>query len=84
MVIRARDVRVLIKDYGFEKGVVAALEQILDEYVQTREHLRELTELCSHCIDQVEKMVHVGDALKLRVEELKRISQQGDHHGDQS
>ena len=82
--IRSRDLRVMIKLHGFERGVVMALETMLDERVQEREHMRELTQLVAQCIDQVGQMVHVGDAMKSRFDEMNRIQQQGNHHGDES
>ena len=76
--IRARDLRTYIKDYGYEKGMAMALEAVLEERVQDREHLRELTNLVAQCIDQVEKMIHVGDSMKRDVDRIKRIYPHGD------
>jgi uncharacterized protein Yka (UPF0111/DUF47 family) len=77
--IRARDVRDNIAVFGFEKGVVASLEQLLDEYAETRQHMRELTELVSKCVDEVQKMIYVGDGLRRSITEIKRVQDQGDH-----
>jgi uncharacterized protein Yka (UPF0111/DUF47 family) len=77
--IRARDVRVNIAELGFEKGVVASLEHLLDEYAETRQHLRELTEMVARCIDEVQKMIYVGDGLRRSITEIKRVQDQGDH-----
>jgi len=67
---------------GFERGVAHTLETILDERVQEREQMRELTKLVAQCIDQVEKMVHVGDAMSRSLDEVKRIQQQGTSNED--
>jgi hypothetical protein len=76
--IRTRDLRVHIKDWGFERAVVHTLEALLEERVQEREHFRELTELVAQCVDQVSKMIHVGDAMKRDIERINRIHLHGD------
>ena len=79
--IRARDLRDNVKTYGFERGMHITLEAILEERVQEREHMRELTALVAQCIDQVANMVQVGDAMKSKLEDVKRIIKQGEDHG---
>jgi hypothetical protein len=44
--------------------------------------MRELTELVARCVDEVEKLIHVGDSLRLKVEQIKRDHQQGNEHGE--
>lgn len=78
--IRARDLRDNVKVYGFERGMLITLEAILDERVQEREHIRELTDLVARCIDQVERMINVGDAMSHKMQDIERIRQQGDQH----
>lgn len=78
--IRARDLRENIKTWGYEKGMELTFEAVLEERVQEREHMRELTELVARCIEQVERMVHVGDAMKSKLQDIERIRQQGDQH----
>lgn len=80
--IRARDVRFNIKEMGFENGVVVSLERMLDEFAETRQHMRELTELVAQCVDEVEKLIHVGVSLRLKVEQIKRDHEQGNEHGE--
>lgn len=79
---RARDLQYNIKEYGFEQGVTLTLYGVLDEYAQTRQHLRELTELVSKCVDEVSKMISVGDAMKLKIEQINRDRQQGERYGE--
>lgn len=80
--IRARDVRTYIAELGFEKGVVQSLERLLDDYAETRQYLREITELLSKVIDQYHALVQVGDGLRRSIDEVRRVQQQGDQHGE--
>ena len=70
--VRARDLRTNIAELGFEKGVVATLELILDEFAGDRQHLREMTELLDHCIDLITKLQVVGDQMTKRMDQIKR------------
>jgi 2-hydroxy-3-keto-5-methylthiopentenyl-1-phosphate phosphatase len=81
--VRARDLRANVKDYGFEQGVLTTLEHMLDEHVSLRQHMRELTDLVSRCVDEVEKMVHIGDSMQTAIEQIKR-ERQGEDHGKES
>lgn len=76
MPVRARDLRVAIKDMGFERGTVHTLELALEEVSSLRLDLRNITELVSLCINQIEIMVRFGDATKTMLEELKRRANQ--------
>lgn len=82
--VRARDLRANIQELGFEKGVVYTLELLLDEFTAYRENMRDMTELLALCIQNVERMVHVGEHAKAQIEELKRRGDQGDaiNHGE--
>lgn len=70
--VRARDLRANIKDLGFEQGVVATLEPLLDEHTHMKQLIRELATLLDRCIDEVMKMTHVGESMKQGMEQLKR------------
>ena len=81
--INARDVRTYIGELGFEKGVVQSLEKLIDELVEWRHNMRQLTELTSRCIDEVEKLIHVSGSMKHVIEEIRREHQQHEEkHGD--
>lgn len=83
--IRARDLRANIADMGFERGVVHTVELLIGECIEQRQHLRELTELVSQCINQVDQMVVVGGAMKDQLQLIKREqSQRGDTDGEAS
>jgi hypothetical protein len=76
--VRARDLRANIAEHGYENGVVMTLEALLDEYAQTRQHLRELTALVDKCIDQTSLMVRVGESTTQAIEQIKRDRDQGE------
>ena len=79
--IRARDVQPLIKEHGFEQGVVQILVRALEEQSEIRLHMQEVVKLAAQCVDELEKLIHVGDGLRNQLEELKRTRQQGDDQG---
>ena len=74
--IRARDLRTNIAELGFEKGVVVTLEHLLDEQAGMRQTLREMAELLSTCINQVERMVNAGSAMAEKLKQMERDSEQ--------
>src|SRR5215467_3882593 len=71
--VRARDLRSNISEWGFERGVVITLEQLLDEFAGYRQHMRELTDLTAQCVDQIDKFITIGDGLKRDIENIKRV-----------
>lgn len=71
-IIRARDLRSNIQQYGFENGVVITLEQLLDEFAGYRQHFRELTDLTASCIDQIDKFIALGEGMKAQIETIRR------------
>jgi chemotaxis regulatin CheY-phosphate phosphatase CheZ len=82
--VRARDLRANMKELGAQEGIARTLEQLLDEHVQNREHMRELAQMMERCIDLVQQMTSVGDEMRKRLEEFKRHQAQGDaiDHGN--
>jgi hypothetical protein len=76
MSVKARDLRVAVKDMGFEKGMLHTLELTLEELNELKQHQRQLTELVDMCIRQVDMMVQFGDAMKGALEELRRVANQ--------
>ena len=71
-IVRARDVRANIKDYGFEQGVVTTLEQFLDEFAEYRQHQRELVELVNKCVDQLAIFNAINDGMIREIDRIKR------------
>jgi hypothetical protein len=82
--IRARDLRVTIKEMGFEKGVVHTLELALEEMAGIQQHLRDLTELSAQCVDQIAKFIQIAGGMREVIDRIKRSHEQGDEHGDVS
>lgn len=82
--IRARDLRRNIKEFGFEQGTTTTLEALLEEHAQNRQHMREMTELLATCVAQVEKMIHVGESMERKITQITRDRQQGEEHGNDS
>lgn len=76
--VRARDLRIAIKEMGYEKGVVHTLELLLDEFAGMRLHLRELTDMTSRCVEQIDRFVHIGDGMMRDIEKIKREGKQYD------
>jgi hypothetical protein len=82
--VRARDLRANIREAGFENGVVATIEHLLEEFAQYRQHMREMTDLLATCVDQVGLMVDAGQAMTKRLDQIKRDQTKGDEisHGE--
>lgn len=76
--VRARDLRANIKELGFESGVVATLELMLDEHAQDRQHIREMVEIVEQCTNIVNSMMQVGTSITQEMDQLKRERNQGD------
>ena len=74
--LRMRDVRSLIQEMGFERAIVNVLERLIDERAGDRQAMRDLAELMSKCIEQVDNMVQVGDAFGAKLKEIERREQQ--------
>ncbi|HEY4383565.1 MAG TPA: hypothetical protein VGN34_03685 [Ktedonobacteraceae bacterium] len=82
--VRARDLRANIKALGFDQGVVITLEALLDEFASYRQNMRDMADLLSMCINQVETMVAVGTGMQNNLKEIIHKLDQGDaiDHGD--
>lgn len=70
--IRARDLRVIIKDMGFEKGMVHVLELALEQQAEMRLSIRSMADLLDSCINEIEKLVVIGDQVRGVVNQLRR------------
>ena len=82
--VRARDLRANMKEYGDKEGMCMTMEQMLDERVQDREHIRELAAMVDRCVDLVTQMTQVGNEMKNQLADMKRKAAQGDaiDHGN--
>ncbi len=70
--IRARDLRVIIKEMGFEKGMVHVLELVLEQQVELQQNMRTVAELADRCIDELGKLIAIGGQMKQTVDQLHR------------
>ncbi len=70
--VRARDLRANIAEMGFERGVTATLELMLEEHSHMRYQLHQMAQLLDSCMDQIINMVSVGKTMTEKMNELKR------------
>ena len=82
--IRARDVRANVKEYGAEQGMIYTLELMADDVSAMRNTINELVDMVRRCVDTIETLTQAGDGLRRTIEEMRRVHQQGDEHGEQS
>ena len=81
--IRARDLRVIIKEMGYEKGMVHVLELVLEQQVEMQQNMRTVAELVDRCIDELGKLIAIGGQMKQTVDQLHRDIK-GNVDGEQS
>lgn len=74
--IRARDVRSAVKELGFERGVIHVLELICEERAGDRQTMREIVEMMGQVVNNIDRMVQVGDAMGVQIQEIKRRDEQ--------
>jgi chemotaxis regulatin CheY-phosphate phosphatase CheZ len=74
--IRARDVRANITELGYENGTLKSLEALAEEQSSMRITLREMAQMLARCIDAVDNMVNVGDAMGAKLKEIERRDEQ--------
>ena len=70
--IRARDLRVILKEMGFEKGMVHVLESALEQQAEMRQNILTVAELVNTCMDELGKLIAIGGQMKQTVEQLHR------------
>jgi len=80
--VRARDLQSNVREHGFEKGMFITLGSLLDEYAEHRQHMRQLTELVSTCVDKLDQFIKIGEGMSQRLEQMKRDRQQGEHNAE--
>jgi hypothetical protein len=78
--VRARDLRANIADMGFERGVTATLELLLEEHSENRERMRLLVQMVEGCINQVEMMVRVSTGMNDIIVNMQRILKPDGEH----
>jgi P2-related tail formation protein len=78
MAIKARDLRVAIKDQGFEQAVVHTLELVIEQNAEARRNMQTLSEVVEGCVRQIEMMIKIGTGMREIIQDLQRITRQGD------
>ena len=82
--IRARDLRVIIKEMGFEKGVVHALEIALNSRQRCTDIMCMMSRVgVTRCMDELGKLIAIGGQMKQTVDQLHRDIK-GNVDGEQS
>lgn len=71
-IVRARDVRSNIREFGFEQGIVTTIEQFLEEFAEYRQHQRELVEMVNKLIDQLAMHNAIKDGIIREIDRMKR------------
>jgi hypothetical protein len=80
MPVRARDLRTNIKDYGFEKGVVATIEAMLEEQGEMRQHLREAVEMLAMFTDRLSDLHLIANGMQNKMDQMRREQEHGDEN----
>lgn len=70
--VRARDLRVAIREMGFERGVTHTLERLLDEFAAMRSTQRSHVELTDQLVNNVTTFLHIGVTMRDQIDALKR------------
>lgn len=58
------------------------LERMLEEQSGYRQNLRMMSELLDQCINEVAKMIQVGDGMRAKLEEINRVRDQDSDHAN--
>ncbi len=74
--VKGRDLRYNIRLLGFEKGVVATLELLLDEMAGHRQAMKEMAELQSNMIDRLTEVIQIGGSMAVKMKEFDRTTNQ--------
>lgn len=78
MPIRSRDLRDNIRMHGYERGVVMSMEAFLEEYAETRQHMRDIVQLVDMCIDQMRRFNAIGEGMTKQIDQIKRDRAKGE------
>ena len=70
--IRARDLRVNIKELGFENGVVTTLEAALEEIGALRTNMRDAAALMSDMMVQMDRFLAVTGGMRTKIDMIEQ------------
>lgn len=76
MALRARDVRLMVKDMGAEPALIKAIEMLCDEMVGHRQCIKDMGDLIMQCAAQVEMMVTIGSNMQTAIDKIKQREEQ--------
>lgn len=74
--LRARDVRSLIKEHGFERGITEAIERVCDENAGHRQALVDMAGQLNAVMELLSKFTVIGENMSKRIQEIDRREQQ--------
>jgi len=74
--VRVRDLRVNIKEKGFEPGVIYTLEALMEENIALKQAMTSLTKVVDMLIDQHRMLVVGSNALAQQIDKLKKHEEQ--------
>jgi len=76
MSLKARDVRLMVKDMGAEPALIKAIEMLCDEMVGHRQAIKDMADLVMQCAAQVEAMVTIGTNMQTSLDRIKQREEQ--------
>jgi len=79
MPVKARDLRDNIRTYGFEKGVVATLEPLLEEHAVAWRNMQTLTNLVDQLIDHLGELHQIAEGMRQGIDGLQRAVREPPH-----
>lgn len=77
---RARDVRLLVKEYGVERGLLKAVERLSEDNEMLRQELAGVVKTVDMMANIVADMTTVGKKLKDDFSKLQQAHRSGEEH----
>lgn len=80
--LKARQVQDLLREHGFERGVVKCIEALADYQAVIREGQVEMAQMLNQAADTLANFVAVADNLKTAQQRLENKDKMMDHNGE--
>jgi len=80
MSVKARDLRDNIQMYGFEKGIVATLELLLDEHAELRQHMKEAADLIGQLVEATDRLNVINGGITRILDMMQRDREGGEQY----
>lgn len=77
---RARDVRLLIKQEGVERGLIKAMERVCEDNEMLRQELQGVVKTTTMMANIVADMTTVGKKLKDDFDKMQKTFRRGEEH----